>query len=98
MSKHKDALSRQISEAVLIRTRGKLNEKCEFAEIELVRMESKKYSWETEADYRTDWKKEKELEEKLNNFISVMKNICSVDKKHKLNCPEEIDSVPDIIY
>ena len=81
LSKHKDALSRQISEAVRIRTRGNLNRKSEFATNELVRFESRRYTWETEADYRVKRMKEKELEERLNDFIIVMKNVCNAHNK-----------------
>ena len=91
MSKHKDPLSRQISEAVLIRTRGKLNKKCEFATNELVRMESRKYSWDTDLDYRNEKLRERENDERLVNFISVMKNVCNINKKRKKDCYDEID-------
>ena len=46
LATHKDALSRQINEAVHIRARGDMNCKQEFASNELIRLESKKYSWE----------------------------------------------------
>ena len=68
VSKHQDALSRQISEAVLIRSRG----------------ESKKYSWVSEAEYRSAKRAEKEHEEKLNNFVHVMKNVLNVTNKRKV--------------
>jgi len=88
VSKHHDALSRQISEAVLIRTKGKLNKKCEFATNELVRMESSKYSWDDDMDHRKEKLKERELDEMLSNFISVMKTICNTNNKRKI---EKID-------
>ena len=93
LSKHKDALSRQISEAVRIRTRGNLNRKNEFATNELVRLESRKYTWETEADYKAERMKEKDLEERLVNFIAVMRNVCNVQnkRKFKMNGSDEFD-------
>ena len=46
VSAHSDALSRQLSEALLIRTQGNLNRKSEFAYNEIIRMQTAKYSWE----------------------------------------------------
>ena len=81
ISKHKDALSRQIKEAVLIRFKGNLNKKCEFASNELIRLESRKYSWEQCAEDKDLRKKEKEHEEMLENFIYVMRNVFNANKR-----------------
>ena len=81
ISKHKDALSRQIKEAVLIKVKGNLNKKCEFASNELIRLESRKYSWEQCAEDKAMRKKEKEHEVKVEDFINVMRNVSNVNKR-----------------
>ena len=90
ISKHKDALSRQIKEAVLIKSRGNLNKKCEFASYEIVRLESKKYTWDQNVADKERKKIEKEQEEKLENFINVMKSIHNDDKRKMLNTQNDI--------
>ena len=72
---HKEALSRQLDEAVHIRSIGNLNKKNEFAINELIRLESCKYSWDAEAEVKRSIKSEKEEGEKLQNFIQVMRNV-----------------------
>ena len=73
LSVHKDALSRQIREAVVIKDRGKLNKRDEFAINELIRLEASKYAWDEAEDARIQRRREKEHQEKLSNFIHVMK-------------------------
>ena len=72
---HKDALSRQLHEAIQIRTRGNLNKRSEFAINELIRMESTKYAWQYEKDNRVAARQELIHEESLLNFINVMKTL-----------------------
>ena len=75
VSKHKDALSRQIKEAVLIKSRGNMNKKCEFASNEIIRLVSKNYSWDESVADKERRRVEKEYEEKLDNFVYVMRNV-----------------------
>ena len=92
VSKHKDALSRQIKEAVLIRTRGNMNKKFEFASNEIVRLESKKYSWDQSIADREKRREEKVHDEKLVCFINVMRNVGNVNKRK--SCDNMSDALP----
>ena len=46
VSSHKDALSRQLKEALLILREGTLNKRDEFSNNEVVRMETTRYTWD----------------------------------------------------
>ena len=61
-----------------------MNRKTEFATNELIRMQSRNYSWEVEKSDRMIKREEKMYDEMLNNFISVMKDVCSVNNKRKV--------------
>ena len=77
ISQHKEALTRQIREAVCIREMGSLNKKNEFALNELIRMESSIYSWDQAAADK-DLKKSEALRDiHLSDFINVMAKINS---------------------
>ena len=85
IASHKDALSRQLHEAVLISNKGNLNRKNEFASNQLIRLQSKDYSWEEEKHGRTHRRLEQELNEKIDGFVNVMKNV--LKKKNKRKSP-----------
>ena len=81
----KDALSRQLLEAVMIKQQGNLNMKQEFRSNELIRSQTSKYSWEEEKNNN----KEKQLERKFISVIENFKNvILSVKNKEKLRLRE----------
>jgi len=63
VSKHTDAFGRQVKEAVLIRQMGTLNKRNEFAVNELVRMESKQYSWDESETWKENIRNETYREE-----------------------------------
>ena len=84
VSVHKDALSRQVREAIVIRDRGKLNRKNEYALNEIIRLESANYAWDEAERLRVEKKKQLEHESMLKNFINVMNDIrikCDVIKQ-----------------
>ena len=72
LSKHNDALSRQVREAVTILDRGKLNKKNEFGINEIIKMEPSRYEWEQEQDRKTIFALENERQACLKSFITVM--------------------------
>ena len=57
LSVHKDALSRQLKEAVVIRKEGNLNSKLEFTHNDLIRVQANKYSWELKDDHNRQKRK-----------------------------------------
>ena len=85
ISKHKDALSRQLCEALHIRKQGNLNKKQEFSINELIRVQSSKYSWDRDKENREALEQEKNQEYKLSNFISVMSSVLSFEKADGAN-------------
>ena len=80
ISKHKDALSRQLNEALHIRNQGNLNKKQEFSFNELIRLQSSKYSWEQEREQKAARDLEKHNTECLDNFINVMSVVVKSNK------------------
>ena len=80
ISKHKDALSRQLNEALHIRKQGNLNKKQEFSLNELIRLQSSKYSWEQEQEQKAARDQEKHHTECLVNFINVMSVVVKSNK------------------
>ena len=52
LSKHSDALSRQVKEALVILQKGKLNKRNEFSINEIITMESSRYAWEESDHYK----------------------------------------------
>ena len=85
LSKHGDALSRQVREAVTIMARGKLNKKNEFGINEIIRLEPSRYEWQQEKERKTTLTNELEREAKLKNFISVMAVVQNIDIKRNKN-------------
>ena len=89
ISSHKDALSRQLSEAIHIRSQGNLNKRNEFSINELVRLEAAKYSWDLEVENKAERDREREYCERINNFIAVMSSVWRLSTntpKNKSNC------------
>ena len=85
VSKHNDALSRQVKEALLIKERGNLNRRNEYALNEIIKMESSRYSWD-EAEQRKKEKRDSDLHDQcIKNFASVMKNVSQCDPNNKHN-------------
>ena len=72
---YKDAMSRQLSEAIQILDQGTCNRKSEFSNNELIRMESYRFTWEQEKQDATDLIMRSEYEKKLTDFIIAMSNI-----------------------
>ena len=75
LSVHKDALSRQLKEAVVIRKEGNLNSKLEFTHNELIRVQASKYSWELKDDHNRQKLEEKKYERNLDCFVTVMNDV-----------------------
>ena len=83
VSKHSDALGRQVKEAVMIRQVGALNKRNEFAVNKIIRLEPKKYSWDEAKELKQIQQEEKQREECLKNFIQVMSNVMNNNKDSK---------------
>ena len=86
LATHKDALSRQLHEAILIRNKGDLNRKYEFASNEIIRMESKGYTWDEDNNHRSRQREELKLKSSVESFIAVMKivqNGCNKSNKRQ---------------
>ena len=79
LSQHKDALSRQIREAVCIKEWGTMNRKNEFALNELIQLESSCYSWDKASQDKKDKHSEVERDIKLNDFVNVMKKVTNLN-------------------
>ena len=84
LSKHKEPLSRQVTEAVFIREEGALNKRKEFSVNELIRMEGKKYSWDQEREIASEKIEENDRTNKLKNFAEVMCNVINFKNKNVL--------------
>ena len=81
VASHKDALSRQLHEAVLIGNRGTLNRKSEFASNRIIRLESKGSTWEEEKKQVEERRNQRLHEQTVQNFICVMKSVASNNKR-----------------
>ena len=81
LSKHKDALSRQVREAVTIIDRGKLNKKNEFGINEIIKMEPSRYEWEQEKERKTIYALENERLSCIKSFITVMAAVRNADSQ-----------------
>ena len=75
VSSHKDALSRQLKEALLILREGTLNKRDEFSNNEVVRMETTRYTWDKKLEQRKEDNQHSTINSQLGNFCYVMKNI-----------------------
>ena len=84
LATHNDALSRQINEAVHIRAKGDMNSKQEFASNELIRLESKNYSWEERKLHKLEREEEMKTTADIENFINVMKMVHKCTNKRKI--------------
>ena len=73
---YKNAMTRQLSEAIQILDQGSCNRKSEFSNNELIRMESYQYSWEREQEEKMNNVARVEHEKKVVDFINVMSNVC----------------------
>ena len=80
VSQHKDALSRQIKEAVCIREFGDLNKKNEYALNELIQLESTRYTWDQAVLDKQNNKVKSETDTKVNDFVKVMENVLNIKK------------------
>ena len=85
LSKHKDALTRQIREAILIRNRGNLNKRDEFALNEIIKMESSRYIWDELQTGKANRQEEEMKDKCFKNFVEVMKNVKNAPACDKLN-------------
>ena len=75
LSCHRDALGRQIREAIQIKQVGTLNRKDEFAVNELIRLEPSKCTRDKDIDHREELREKSDLEELLTNFVTVMLDV-----------------------
>ena len=71
----KDALTRQVGEAVWIQDKGTLNSKSEFGMNNLCRLVADLTPWQTEEEVRQQELKRKREKEDLVQFVNVMKNV-----------------------
>ena len=78
ITSHGDPLTRQLMEATIIRGKGTLNRKTEYALNELIRLETTKYTWEQDQEEFHNGVMRNKFEDNMLNFITVMKNVASV--------------------
>ena len=76
----RDALSRQLNEAVRIREVGTLNRRDEFSVNEIIRLEASKYSWQAEEENKQARKSKDLMEQHLSNFIQTMLSVSCMEK------------------
>ena len=79
LSVHKDPLSRQLREAVVIGKKGGLNKKNEFGLNELIRLNAPTYSWDQEQTDLMERRAKSDHEIKLSDFVTVMSNVRKCD-------------------
>ena len=79
VKKHKDPLSRQLREAVVIGKKGGLNKKNEFGLNELIRLNAPTYSWDQEQTDLMERRAKSDHEIKLSDFVTVMSNVRKCD-------------------
>ena len=77
-SKHKDALSRQVREALQIKDQGNLNRRNEFSINEIIKLESSRYSWDAAEQFRVDKRESDNREKCLNNFVDIMHSVSRI--------------------
>ena len=87
LSGHRDPLSRQLKEAVMIGNAGNLNKKNEFGLNELIRLDAPRYSWDKSLQEKNDQRERCARENELNDFVAVMCKIskASCDFKKAIN-------------
>ena len=79
VSKHKDPLSRQIKEAVMISNQVLLNKRNEFIQNEIIKMQPSQFAWEMAKEDKNTKKIEAEREVLLKEFSRVMNNVRTWD-------------------
>ena len=80
LSSHRDPLSRQLREAILIGKQGDLNKKNEFGLNELIRLDAPHYSWDKAERDRLQRKEKLEHDIKICDFTAVMLNVKECDR------------------
>ena len=75
ISTHRDCLSRQLREAILIRERGRLNRKKEYSNNELIKMEVNTYSWEQDRQTTEEGTEKRCMKQKIEQFINCIRNV-----------------------
>ena len=72
---YREALSRQLSEAIMIEESGTLNSKAEFGMNHICRLVTEKHPWDAEQDSKIHELRTKKDKQDLHEFIAVMKNV-----------------------
>ena len=87
ISTHRDCLSRQLREAILIRERGRLNRKKEYSNNELIKMEVNTYSWEQDRQTTEEGTEKRCMKQKIEQFINCIRNVRLLEetRSKKLN-------------
>ena len=75
VTSYKDALRRQIGEALYILAEGNLNRKTEFNLNELCRMEPRHHTKDVEENWRNEFEERRITKEHLKNFCQIMNNV-----------------------
>ena len=83
LSTHRDSLSRQIREAILIGKEGTLNKKSEFGLNEIIRMVPADYTWDRAVTDRQQKSDEREQQLRLQNFTYVMATVRMIEKRYQ---------------
>ena len=85
LSKHREPLTRQIREAILIRDRGNLNRRDEFSLNEIIKMESTRYTWDQLESNKITRQQEDNRDKCLRGFIEVMKSVTNAPDCDKIS-------------
>ena len=81
----KDCLSRQLSEALMINDKGRLNRKHEYTNNELIKLETNLYSWELDKKQTDERKSRKRLKDNIEQFVTVISDV-ELKEKERLKC------------
>ena len=81
---YKDALTRQISEAILISEKGGLNKKCEFRVNELCRLVPRQTAKEQEELRLMNLEDKEQFDDMINKFIQKINNRDKADRLQKI--------------
>ena len=79
LSQHKDPLSRQLREAIIISEQGKLS-RVEFSSNELIRLDPTRYSWDDEKENNGKVEEKRNTSERIRSFFDYMKNVERINK------------------
>ena len=85
VGQYKDALTRQISEAILISEKGGLNKKCEFRVNELCRLVPRQTAKEQEKLRLMNLEDKGQFDDMINKFIQKINIRDKADKSQKNN-------------